>query len=418
MLATIRQAFRIPDLRKRIYFTLWMFLIYRIGALVPVPGINREALQGLFREGSLFNFLDMFSGGALRNFSIFALNVQPYITASIIIQLLTMIIPKWEEMAKEGQEGRRKLQQYTRFGTVFLGFIQAYAMAVSFGTAITNPSPASFFVIALTMTAGVTFVMWLGEQITEKGIGNGISLIIFASIVSRLPVGAVQLFDLLKAGRINIFNVLVMAVLGLLAIAGIVWVTQGQRRIPVQYAKRVVGRKLYGGQSTHIPIRVNQAGVIPVIFASSVLAFPVTIAQFVKHPIATWFQQVLGFQTPAYLILNLILIVAFTYFYTAMTFNPKEIAANMQKYSGFIPGLRPGKPTADYLQRVMSRITLLGALFLGFVWAMPVMFIRVTNIPGLSFGGTALLIVVGVALETMKQIESHLVMRQYQGFLK
>ncbi len=416
---TVRQAFRIPDLRKRIVFTFWMFLVFRIGAHVPVPGIDAEVLQGLFQEGTLFGMLDLFSGGALSYFSIFAMSITPYINASIIMQLLQVVIPKFEQLAKEGPEGRKKLQQYTRYGTVMLALVQASGMSLFMRNqgALTSTDAAALGIIAITLTAGTAFLMWLGEQITEKGIGNGISLIIFAGIVSQLPGGLGRLITFLHTGTINVFNVLILVVLGLLAIAGIVWVQEGRRQIPVRYAKRVVGTKMYGGQQTHIPMRVNQAGVIPVIFASSVLAFPPTIATFIDHPWAVRLAEVMGYGQPLYTTMFVVFIIFFTYFYTAVTFNPQDVADNIRKYGGFVPGYRPGKPTARYLDRILIRITLAGAVFLAAVAVMPVFFGPILNIPNITFGGTALLIVVGVALETMKQIEAHLLMRHMPGFM-
>lgn len=419
-LETLRQAFRIPDLRRRIFFTLWMFLVFRLGTHVPVPGINAEVLQGMFQEGTLFGLLDLFSGGALRFFSIFAMSITPYINASIIMQLLTVVIPKFEELSKMGPEGRKQLQQYIRYGTVILALIQASGMAFFMRNqgALIRGDGVSLTVIAITLTAGTAFLMWLGEQITEKGIGNGISLIIFAGIVSQLPGGLGRMIAFLQAGTVSIFNVAVVAALGILVIAGIVWVHEGQRRIPVRYAKRVVGTKMYGGQQTHIPMKVNQAGVIPVIFASSVLAFPPTIASFIAHPWAQRMAEILEYGQPIYTAIYVLFIIFFTYFYTAVTFNPQDVANNIKKYGGFIPGYRPGKPTARYLDRILIRITLVGALFLATVSVMPIFFGDLVNIPNIYFGGTALLIVVGVALETNKQIEAHLLMRHMPGFLR
>lgn len=420
MLGSIRNAWRIGDLRGRIIFTVLMFLILRIGTHVPVPGINSKVIANLFESGTLFGLLDLFSGGALKAFSIFAMNVTPYINSSIIMQLLTIVIPKLEEMQKEGVEGRKKITQYTRYGTVVLGLIQAVGLAFWMQNqgAVLNPGFLSIAVISITLTAGTAFLMWLGEQITEKGIGNGISLIIFAGIVARLPAGLGRLFSYLSAGTINVFNVLVLAVIGLMVIAAIIWVQEGQRRIPVQYPKRVVGRRMYGGQSTHIPMKINTAGVIPVIFAASLLAFPATIAQFIQHPLAQRVANALNYRTALYTVIYAALIIFFTYFYTAIQFQPADVANNIKKYGGFIPGLRPGKPTADYLDRVLTRITLPGSIFLAIIAVMPAFIERITGIPGITFGGTALLIVVGVALETMKQIEAHLLMRHYQGFIK
>nr|WP_255711486.1 preprotein translocase subunit SecY [Pelosinus baikalensis] len=409
---------KITELRQKVVFTLAMFLVFRAGTHIPVPGVDVSVIEQMFTSGNLFGLLDLFSGGALSKFSIFAMSITPYINASIIMQLITIVVPTFEQWSKEGEEGRKKLTQITRYGTVLLGFIQAIGMAIGLKAAIINPGIASTLLIALTLTAGTTFLMWLGEQITEKGIGNGISLIIFAGIVSRLPDGLYMLYEYLTAGTINIFNVLLFAIIALAMIVLVIAITQGQRRIPVQYAKRVVGRKTYGGHSTHIPLKVNQAGVIPIIFASSVLMFPVTIAQFVD---IAWVKTVAGYfawGTPLQTALYALLIIFFTYFYTAVTLNISDMAENMKKYGGFIPGLRPGKPTADYLDRVMTRITLAGSIFLAGIAILPNFIAAVTNIPGLNFGGTALLIVVGVALDTMKQIEAIVLMRHYQGFMK
>ncbi len=418
MLSALSNILKITELRQKVVFTLAMFLVFRAGTHIPVPGVDVSVIEQMFTSGNLFGLLDLFSGGALSKFSIFAMSITPYINASIIMQLITIVVPTFEQWSKEGEEGRKKLTQITRYGTVLLGFIQAIGMAIGLKSAIINPGIASTLLIALTLTAGTTFLMWLGEQITEKGIGNGISLIIFAGIVSRLPDGVYMLYQYLIAGTINIFNVLLFAIIALAMIVLVVAISQGQRRIPVQYAKRVVGRKTYGGHSTHIPLKVNQAGVIPIIFASSVLMFPVTIAQFVD---IAWVKTVAGYfawGTPIQTTLYALLIIFFTYFYTAVTLNISDMAENMKKYGGFIPGLRPGKPTADYLDRVMTRITLAGSIFLAGIAILPNFIAAVTNIPGLNFGGTALLIVVGVALDTMKQIEAIVLMRHYQGFMK
>ena len=371
--------------------------------------------------GNIFGFLNLFSGGALGRFTIFALGVQPYITASIIMQLLTVVIPKLEELAKEGGEGRKKIQEYTRYGTVALGIIQAIgvtSLARSWGVFV-DPNALTMITTVLTLTAGATFLMWLGEKISEHGIGNGISLLIFSGIVAGVPLGTWNIFQALGEGGINPFSLLFFLVAGLAVIVAIIMVQQGERRIPVQYAKRVVGRRMYGGQSTHIPMKVNQAGVIPVIFASSVLMFPLTLAQFVPS-IAGFVDRVIGIGTLGYNLLYFVMVIFFTYFYTAVTWNPVDVADNMRKYGGFIPGLRPGRPTAQYLDRVLSRLTMAGALFLGFIAVMPYVMAAITAMPTsfLYFGGTGLLIVVGVALDTMKQIEAQLLMRHYEGFLK
>ena len=418
MLAALSNIIKIPELWSKVRFTLIMFLVFRAGTHIPVPGVNASVIEQLFTSGNLFGLLDLFSGGALSKFSIFAMSITPYINASIIMQLLTVVVPKFEQWAKEGEEGRKKITQITRYGTVVLGFVQALGMAYGLKVAIINPGFASIMLIALTLTAGTTFLMWLGEQITEKGIGNGISLIIFAGIVSRLPDGLYVIYQYLQAGSINYFNVLLFVLIAILMIVFVIAIQQGQRRIPVQYAKRVVGRKTYGGHSTHIPLKVNQAGVIPIIFASSVLMFPVTIAQFIEvewvKTVAGWF----AWGTPLQTLLYALLIIFFTYFYTAVTMNISDMAENMKKYGGFIPGLRPGKPTADYLDRVMTRITLAGSIFLAIIAILPNFVAAATNIQGVYFGGTALLIVVGVALDTMKQIEALVLMRHYQGFMK
>ncbi|MGI6712059.1 MAG: preprotein translocase subunit SecY [Bacillota bacterium] len=417
MLSTLKSAWKIEELRKKILFTLGMFLIFRIGAHIPVPGVDSEALKGLLSQ-NIFGFIDVVSGGAFKKFTVFAMGIMPYINASIIMQLLTVVIPYFEKLSKEGQEGRKKIIQYTRYGTVVLGFLQAVGMSFYLKGALINQSIFTYIVIAITLTAGTAFLMWLGELITEKGIGNGISLIIFAGIVSRLPSGISTVIKYLSTGETSVFAVLAFVIIAVVIIAGIVTIHEGQRRIPVQYAKRVVGRRIYGGQSTHIPLKVNQAGVIPVIFAMSILMFPTTIAAyFPNNSVAIWITKVLSFRHPLYMIIYALLIIFFTYFYTAVTFNPSDVAENMKKYGGFIPGLRPGRPTAEYIDRVLTRITLAGAIFLAFIALLPNLVMAVTGLD-LYFGGTSLLIVVGVALETMKQMESQMLMRHYQGFMK
>ena len=418
MLSSLVNILKITELRQKVLFTLAMFMVFRLGTHIPVPGVNAEVIEQLFNSGSLFGMLDLFAGGALSKFSIFAMSITPYINASIIMQLLTVVVPTFESWSKEGEEGRKKISKITRYGTVILGFVQATGMAYGLKDAIINPSIGSILLIALTLTAGTTFLMWLGEQITEKGIGNGISLIIFAGIVSSLPKGIGVIYKYLQAGTISYFNVALFLIIAIAMIVLVIAIQQGQRRIPVQYAKRVVGRKMYGGHSTHIPLKVNQAGVIPIIFASSVLMFPVTIAQFINSP---WVKTLAGYfawGTPLQTVLYALMIVFFTYFYTAVTLNISDMAENLKKYGGFIPGLRPGKPTADYLDRVMTRITLAGAVFLAFIAILPNFVAAITHIEGVYFGGTALLIIVGVALDTMKQIEAMVLMRHYQGFMK
>lgn len=418
MLEALRNAWKIPELRQRLIFTSIMFLIFRVGSHIPVPGIDPRMLQDIFSQGNLLGFLDLFSGGALKRVSLFALGVTPYITASIVTQLLTIVIPSWEEMAKEGEEGRKKLAQYTRYAAVILALIQSLGMVAWMKSAVIRPSFTTYAVIVLALSAGTAFLMWLGEEITEKGIGNGVSLIIFAGIVSRLPVGLAQVISYLKVGAIGIINVILLAIVALAIVVAVIYVQEGERRISVQYSKRVVGRRVYGGQSTHIPLKVNQAGVIPIIFASSVLLFPGTVAQFVSHPWAQAIAGALQMGTVLNTVLYFALTIFFTFFYTAVTFNPVEVSKNMQKYGGFIPGIRPGRPTSDYISRVLYRITVVGALFIALVAVLPMFMGKLTGIEGLSFGGTGVLIVVGVALETMKQIEAHMLMRHYEGFLK
>jgi len=418
VLSALSNIAKITELRQKVVFTLAMFIVFRAGTHIPVPGVNAAMIEQLFTSGNLFGLLDMFSGGALSKFSIFAMSITPYINASIILQLLQVVVPTLERWHKEGEEGRKKINKLTRYGTVVLGFIQAIGMAIGLRVAINDPSVGSILMIAITLTAGTVFLMWIGEQITAKGIGNGISLIIFAGIVSRLPDGMAVIFNYLRAGTISVLSVILFAVLAIVMIVFVVAITQGIRKVPVQYAKRVVGRKMYGGHTSYIPLKVNQAGVIPIIFASSVLMFPVTIAQFVDVPwvktVAGWF----AWGTPLQTTLYLLMIVFFTYFYTAVSMNIGDMSDNIKKYGGFIPGLRPGKPTTDYLDKIMSRITMAGAVFLALVAVMPNLIVWTTSIEGVYFGGTALLIVVGVALDTMKQIESLILMRHYQGFMK
>lgn len=417
MLDALRNAWKIPDLRKRIKFTALMLILFRVGTFVPVPRMDPNAVRAMIEKGALLGFFDIISGGAFKQFSVFAMSITPYINASIIIQLLTIVIPKWEELAKEGEAGRKVLAQYTRYGTVILGLIQATGLSIGFKSAM-KPGILSNIVVIISLTAGTAFLMWLGEQITDKGIGNGISLLIFAGIVSRLPASILQVYSLLKVGTLNIFMLAIFAILGVVVIVAVIAVQEAERRVPVQYAKRVVGRKVYGGQSTHIPIKVNAAGVIPVIFSMSILMFPSTLAGFFpNNKIMTSIAKFLSPSGWLYAVLYALFIVFFTYFYTAITFNPVEVADNMKKYGGFIPGLRPGRPTAEYISRIMNRITLVGAIFLAVIALLPYFMTAISGV-NISFGGTALLIVVGVALETMKAIEAQMLMRHYQGFLK
>ncbi|MDQ7094125.1 preprotein translocase subunit SecY [Desulfosporosinus sp. PR] len=424
---SLKNAWNVADLRKKIGYTLLMFLIFRIGAHIPIPYVNHDVLKNMLGSGGMFDFMDTLSGGSFKRLTVFALSITPYVTASIILQLLTIVIPSLERLAKEGDFGRKKITQYTRYGTVILGFIQAFGLTFGIRSALIIPSTPwkwpIYILVALVLTAGTAFLMWLGESITEKGIGNGISLIIFAGIVSRVPDAIKYLYSMLSVHEINVFSILGLAVIVIFIIAGVVYVQEGQRRVSVQYAKRVVGRRVYGGQSSHIPLKVNQAGVIPVIFAISLLAFPQTIATWMPTSgfarfVNTWFSMNGTLQSIPYMLLYGVLIIFFTYFYTAVTFNPVDVADNLKKYGGFIPGLRPGRPTAEYLSKILSRITLAGGIFLALIAILPTIVIGLTGLKNIYFGGTSLLIVVGVALETMKQIESQLMSRHYQGFMK
>lgn len=421
MFGSLQQAFKVGDLRTKLLYTLMMLLVFRVGAHIAVPGINAEAIQQLL-SGQLFGFFDIISGGAFKRFSIFAMSITPYINASIIMQLLKVVIPRLDELSKEGEEGRKVITQYTRYGTVVLAFVQALGMAFALGRsgALANPGFVSYMVIVISLTAGTVFLMWIGERITENGIGNGISLIIFAGIVSRLPSQISGVVQELAGGIIGYFNIFLFIVLALAIIAAIVAVNEGQRRLPIQYAKRVVGRKLYGGQSTFLPLKVNAAGVIPIIFAMALMMFPATIGSWM--PQTSKFNMFLNtyfnFGSVAYNAVYALLIVFFTYFYVAIIFNPMDVADNIKKYGGFVPGIRPGRPTAEYIDKVLSRLTLAGGVFLALIAILPNFVIGLTGITSLWFGGTALLIVVGVALDTMKQIESHLLLRNYEGFVK
>ena len=419
--------FKIPELKKRILFTLALLVVYRIGVHVPTPGIDSLALASFFAraKGTLLGLFDMFSGGALERLSVFALGIMPYISASIILQLLTVTIPHLERLSKEGEQGRKKITQYTRYGTIFLSVIQGFGISVGLESmsspggapVVIHPGWEFRIMTVMTLTAGTAFIMWLGEQITERGIGNGISLIIFAGIIVRLPIAIGNTFRLLSTGEMGIFPVLILLVLMILVVAFIIYVEQGQRRIPVQYAKRVVGRKMYGGQSTHLPLKVNTSGVIPPIFASSIIMFPATLASFITIPLM---QSVASAMRPGNMVYESLyvgFIFFFCYFYTAVTFNPADVADNMKKQGGYIPGIRPGKRTADHIDRVLTRITLGGAIYVSAVCVLPSILISKFNVP-FYFGGTALLIVVGVAIDTIQQIESHMLTRHYEGFLK
>ena len=420
MLDSLSNIFKITELRNKILYTLMMFAVFRAGIHIPVPGVDASVIESLFTSGNLFGLLDLFAGGALSKFSIFAMSITPYINASIIMQLLQSVVPQFEAWSKDGEDGRKKIAKVTRYGTVVLGFVQAAGMAFALraNNALVNNDFLSVFVVAIILTAGTCLLMWIGEQITAYGIGNGISLIIFAGIVARLPDGLETIYQYIQNGTINMFQAFLFAVIALAMIAVVVAVTQGQRRIPIQYAKRVVGRKMYGGHSTFLPLKVNQAGVIPIIFASSVLMFPVTIAQFIDNEFVHKAADLFTWGTPLQTALYAILIFIFTYFYTAISINITDMADNMKKYGGFIPGIRAGKPTADYVDNVMTKITLAGAVFLAVVAIIPNFLGSITGVQGVYFGGTPLLIVVGVALDTMQQIESLMVTRHYKGFVK
>ena len=422
MLSTLKNAWKIPDLRKRILYTLMMIAVFRIGSSIPVPGVDIDYIKKVVDQAGLLSFYDLVAGGAFRQFTIFALSITPYITASIIVQLLTIAIPSLEELSKSGEEGRKKMVQYTRYGTIILALIQATGISVGlFRGALISKDIFSITTVILTLTAGTSFLMWLGEKITEKGIGNGISLIIFIGIISRVPGSFIQTYKLFLENQINVIQLIIFAAVAIAIIVGVIAIQQGSRKIPVQYAKRVVGRKMYGGQSTHIPMKVNQAGVIPVIFAVSLLAFPQTLSLFLKGDfqafVTKWFSPSGSPGVWIYIGVEALLIIFFTYFYTAVTFKVEEIANNMKNYGGFIPGIRPGKPTEEYLNKVLTRLTLAGAVFLAAIAVLPTLILELGSIP-FRFGGTSLLIVVGVALETMKQVEAQMLMRHYQGFLK
>ncbi|MEJ5348406.1 MAG: preprotein translocase subunit SecY [Desulfosoma sp.] len=427
MLTGFQNIGKIPELKRRIGITLLFLAVYRIGVHVPTPGINREALAAFFAaaQGTLLGLFNMFSGGAMQQLSVFSLGIMPYISSSIILQLLTVVIPHLERLSKEGEAGRKKITQYTRYGTVVLSIIQGFGIA--FGLeGMTGPggepvvlAPGWGFrlITVITLTAGTAFIMWLGEQITERGIGNGISLIIFAGIVAGMPGAIGNTMRLMQTGEMSAFKALVLLIIMVAVVAFIVHVERGQRRIPVQYAKRVVGRRMYGGQTTHLPLKINTSGVIPPIFASSIIMFPATVANFIQVP---WMQKIAQMLMPGhwlYTVLYVGFIIFFCYFYTAIVFNPIDVADNMKKYGGFIPGIRPGRSTAEYIDRVLSRITLGGAVYVSIVCVLPTIFTQNFNVP-FYFGGTALLIVVGVAMDTVGQIEAHMLTRHYEGFLK
>ncbi len=421
---------KIPELKRRILFTLLMLAVYRIGCFIPTPGIDAEALMAFFarQQRTIFGLFDMFSGGALERLSVFALGIMPYISAAIIMELLKVVIPAIEKLYKEGEAGTKKIKQYTRYGTVVIAAIQALGISIALegmggldgggGRAVVlNPGWAFRLMTILTLTSGTAFIMWQGEMITERGIGNGISLIIFAGIVARLPSAIIKSGELIRAGELSPLIMLLLTLMMVAVVGAIVFVERGQRRIPVQYARRVVGRRMMGGQSTHLPLKINVAGVIPPIFASSLLMFPATIGSFIR---VDWVKNIVDALAPGNWIHDLVyvgLIIFFCYFYTAVTFNPVDVADNLKKWGGYIPGIRPGRSTADYIDRILSRITLGGALYVSAVCVLPTILIARFNVP-FYFGGTALLIVVGVAMDTMAQIESHMLTRHYEGFMK
>ena len=423
LITSFQNILKIPELRGRVLFTLAMLAVYRIGAHVPTPGINNDELAKFLHErgGALLGFLDIFSGGALSRLTIFALGIMPYISASIILQLLTVVIPHLSKLAKEGERGRKTIVQYTRYGTIGIALVQGFGIALGLegmnqGQFVLEPGWPFRLMTVITLTAGPAFLMWLGEQITERGVGNGISLIIFAGIVARLPSAVVQTIDLYRVGELSLLLLIVLGVVMVSVVTAIVFLESGRRKVPVQYAKRVVGRRVFGGQNTHIPLKINTAGVIPPIFASSIIAFPATITGFIQVP---WVQEIGAQLAPGSLVYTLLyvsMILFFCFFYTAVVLNPVDMADNMKKYGGFIPGIRPGQRTADYIYKVLTRITFAGAIYLAIVCVIPELLIYRLNMP-FYFGGTSLLIVVGVGLDTAQQIESHMLMRNYEGFL-
>jgi len=421
MLSSFQQALKIGDLRTKLLFTLMMLLVFRIGAHIPVPGINPEAIAQLL-QGQLFGFFDIISGGAFKRFSVFAMSITPYINASIIMQLLTVVVPTLEELNKEGQEGKKKIAQYTRYGTIVLALIQAIGMAFALGKsgALVHAGVLSYVIVVVSLTAGTAMLMWIGEMITERGIGNGISLIIFCGIAARIPSQIQGVSQEVSSGMAGYFQVLLLIVVVLVVIAAVVAMNEGTRRLPIQYAKRVVGRRLYGGQSTFLPLKVNSAGVIPIIFAMSLGMFPATIGSWMSPTSSfnVFLNTYFSYTSVAYNGFYALLIIFFTYFYVSIIFNPLDVADNIKKNGGFVPGIRPGRPTAEYIDKVLSRLTLAGGVFLALIAILPNIVIAITGVKSLWFGGTALLILVGVALDTMKQVESHLLLRSYEGFVK
>jgi preprotein translocase subunit SecY len=428
MFEKFRNIFQVPELRRRILFTLALFVVYRLGEHLPTPGVNARALAGAFesQRGTLFGLYDLFVGGAFSRATVFALGIMPYISSSIILQVLGAVVPYFEKLRKEGEEGQKKLTQLTRYGTVIIAIIQSLGYSVFLvnmggqgGGVVPNPNWLFYFSTVITQTAGTIFVMWLGEKITEHGIGNGISQIIFVNILGGVPNRIFAAIDSFRGGSLSLFTTLFLLALMVAVIASVIVMTQATRRIPVQYAKRIVGRRMYGGANTHIPLRVNTAGVIPIIFASSFMILPTTLAQFVpaSSPLAalgSWFTRT----SVIYNVLYGLIIIFFTYFYTAVVLNPNDLAESMRKNGGFVPGIRPGRKTAEYIDRVLSRITLPGAIFLALIAVLPDVLIAASGAQYLSFGGTSILIVVGVALDTLQQVESHLIMRHYEGLVR
>lgn len=427
MLDALANIIRIPDLRKRVFFSLSMLAVYRVGCFIPTPGINAQALAHFFAQakGTLLGMFDMFSGGALEKLTVFALGIMPYISSSIIFQLLTVVIPSIEKLSKEGEAGRKKITQFTRYGTIVLSVIQAFGISIGLesmrGAAgelvVPNPGWGFRLLTVITLTAGTAFIMWMGEQMSEKGIGNGISLIIFAGIVARIPTAILNSLRLLSTGERSLFLIILVVLLMLAVVAGIVFVERGQRRLPIHYAKRVVGLRTFGSQTSHLPLKVNMAGVIPPIFASSIIMFPATVANFINIEWVRGAAQKMAPGNFLYELFYVAFIVFFCYFYTAVTFNPIDVAENIKKHGGYIPGIRPGKETSEYLDRVLTKLTFSGAIYISLVCVLPSVLISKFNLP-FYFGGTALLIAVGVGMDTVAQIESHLITRNYEGFMK
>jgi preprotein translocase subunit SecY len=427
LISALQNIFRIPDLKKRVLYSLGMLAVYRVGCHIPTPGIDSQALAHFFAQarGTLLGMFDMFSGGALEKLTVFALGIMPYISSSIIFQLLTVVIPSIERLSKEGEAGRKKITQYTRYGTIVLSVVQALGISIGLESmtgpagelVVPNPGWGFRLMTVLTLTAGTAFIMWMGEQMSEKGIGNGISLIIFAGIVARIPVALLNSLRLVKTGEISLFVILMVVALMLAVVAGIVFVERGQRRLPIHYAKRVVGLKTYGSQTSHLPLKVNMAGVIPPIFASSIIMFPATIANFINIPLVKQVAQRFQPGNWVYELFYVAFIVFFCYFYTAVTFNPADVAENIKKHGGYIPGIRPGKETSDFLDKVLTKLTFAGAIYISIVCVLPSLLVSRFQLP-FYFGGTALLIAVGVGMDTVSQIESHLITRNYEGFMK